>query len=137
MKVLVNEANYVYTIIYDESGCLKTLNYIDIPEGIELVPGKHYVYENKKFREIDILDDKNKKYLEADAKDRYKSEIKLLQKYLSDTDYITNKFNELVLMTNEMTNYEFTNKYGDILEKRVSSRKRINELEDLLSNLAK
>lgn len=65
--------------------------------------------------------------------DEYKTEVKTneiatLKQYLSDTDYIISKLNELKL--EDEAEYEAEKaKYSDILKKRKEARVRINELE--------
>ena len=56
------------------------------------------------------------------------NEIATLKKYLSDTDYVVAKLNELKL--EDEAEYEAEKaKYADILKKRKEARMKINELE--------
>ena len=65
--------------------------------------------------------------------DEYKTEVKTneiatLKQYLSDTDYVISKLNELKL--EDEAEYEAEKaKYSEILNKRKEARARINELE--------
>lgn len=65
--------------------------------------------------------------------DEYKTEVKTseittLKQYLSDTDYVVAKLNELKL--EDEAEYEAERaKYSDVLNKRKEARARINELE--------
>lgn len=65
--------------------------------------------------------------------EEYKAEVKAneiasLKQYLSDTDYVVSKLNELKL--EDETEYEAERaKYSDVLKKRKEARARINELE--------
>lgn len=65
--------------------------------------------------------------------EEYKAEVKAneiatLKQYLSDTDYVISKLNELKL--EDETEYEAEKaKYSDVLRKRKEARARINELE--------
>ena len=56
------------------------------------------------------------------------NEIATLKQYLSDTDYVISKLNELKL--EDEAEYEAEKaKYSEILKKRKEARARINELE--------
>lgn len=56
------------------------------------------------------------------------NEIATLKQYLSDTDYVISKLNELKL--EDEAEYEAERaKYSDVLKKRKEARARINELE--------
>lgn len=65
--------------------------------------------------------------------EEYKAEVKTneiatLKQYLSDTDYVISKLNELKL--EDEAEYEAEKaKYSDVLNKRKEARVRINELE--------
>lgn len=65
--------------------------------------------------------------------EEYKAEVKAneiatLKQYLSDTDYVISKLNELKL--EDEAEYEAERaKYSDVLKKRKEARVRINELE--------
>ena len=65
--------------------------------------------------------------------EEYKAEVKAnekatLKQYLSDTDYVISKLNELKL--EDEAEYEAEKaKYYDVLRKRKEARARINELE--------
>lgn len=65
--------------------------------------------------------------------EEYKAEVKAneiatLKQYLSDTDYVISKLNELKL--EDEAEYEADRaKYSEILNKRKEARARINELE--------
>lgn len=65
--------------------------------------------------------------------EEYKAEVKAnetatLKQYLSDTDYVISKLNELKL--EDEAEYEAEKaKYSDVLNKRKEARARINELE--------
>lgn len=65
--------------------------------------------------------------------EEYKAEVKAneiatLKQYLSDTDYVISKLNELKL--EDEAEYEAERaKYSDVLKKRKEARARINELE--------
>lgn len=65
--------------------------------------------------------------------EEYKTEVKAneiatLKQYLSDTDYVISKLNELKL--EDEAEYEAERaKYSDVLKKRKEARARINELE--------
>lgn len=65
--------------------------------------------------------------------EEYKAEVKAneiatLKQYLSDTDYVISKLNELKLK--DEAEYEAERaKYSDVLKKRKEARVRINELE--------
>ena len=65
--------------------------------------------------------------------EEYKAEVKAneiatLKQYLSDTDYVISKLNELKL--EDEAEYEAEKvKYADILKKRKEARAKINELE--------
>lgn len=65
--------------------------------------------------------------------EKYKAEVKAneiasLKQYLSDTDYVISKLNELKL--EDESEYEAEKaKYSDVLKKRKEARARINELE--------
>ena len=65
--------------------------------------------------------------------EEYKAEVKTneiatLKQYLSDTDYVISKLNELKL--EDEAEYEAERaKYSEILKKRKEARARINELE--------
>lgn len=65
--------------------------------------------------------------------EEYKAEVKAneiatLKQYLSDTDYVISKLNELKL--EDEVEYETERaKYSDVLKKRKEARARINELE--------
>ena len=65
--------------------------------------------------------------------EEYKAEVKAneiatLKQYLSDTDYVVAKLNELKL--EDEAEYEAERaKYSDVLKKRKEARARINELE--------
>jgi hypothetical protein len=54
--------------------------------------------------------------------------------YLSDTDYIISKLNELKLEDDESYETEKAN-YADVLAKRKEARSKINELREKLSSL--
>lgn len=75
-----------------------------------------------------LIDDEkfvNTEEYKAEAK---ASEIASLKQYLSDTDYVISKLNELKL--EDETEYEAERaKYSDVLKKRKEARVRINELE--------
>lgn len=65
--------------------------------------------------------------------DEYKTEVKTneiatLKQYLSDTDYVVAKLNELRLDDEEEYEAEKA-KYSDVLKKRKEARAMINELE--------
>ena len=67
--------------------------------------------------------------------ERYKTEVKTneiatLKQYLSDTDYVVAKLNELRLDDEEEYEAEKA-KYSDVLKKRKEARARINELESV------
>lgn len=51
-----------------------------------------------------------------------------LEQYLSDTDYVVTKLNELKLEDEEEYEAEKA-KYSDVLAKRKAARKRINEID--------
>lgn len=56
------------------------------------------------------------------------NKLATLKAYLSDTDYVISKLNELKLEDDD--EYESAKKeYADVLAKRKEARKRINELE--------
>ena len=56
------------------------------------------------------------------------NEIATLKRYLSDTDYVISKLNELKL--EDEAEYEAEKiKYADILKKRKEARVKINELQ--------
>lgn len=75
-----------------------------------------------------LIDDEqviNTEKYKAEAK---ASEIASLKQYLSDTDYVISKLNELKL--EDEAEYEAERaKYSDVLKKRKEARARINELE--------
>lgn len=67
--------------------------------------------------------------------EEYKTEVKTneiatLKQYLSDTDYVVAKLNELRLDDEEEYEAEKV-KYSDVLKKRKEARARINELESV------
>ena len=67
--------------------------------------------------------------------ERYKTEVKTneiatLKQYLSDTDYVVAKLNELRLDDEEEYEAEKV-KYSDVLKKRKEARAMINELESV------
>ena len=67
--------------------------------------------------------------------EKYKTEVKTneiatLKQYLSDTDYVVAKLNELRLDDEEEYEAEKA-KYSDVLKKRKEARARINELESV------
>lgn len=68
-----------------------------------------------------------KKYLLNAQLMQYKS-------YLSDTDYVISKLNELKLEDEDEYETEKAN-YADVLVKRKEARKKINELEEELEKL--
>lgn len=135
MKVLINDKNLVVTRIYDESVCVKGKEYIDVPSSIELHIEKHYIFKDGEFLEVNEIDDKE--YFKPDNEVSFANEITLLKKQLSDTDYITNKYYEQVIINEEISAEEFKTKYAEIFITRDNNRKRINELEKLLSEIKK
>lgn len=134
MKVKINKAGLVVARYYEDT--VNIAGTITVPKAVELDVYKDYAYVSRKFIEVDLTLDCNSKYLVPDLKNQYADEYNDLMKYLKDTDFITSKYNELVTITNEMTNADFIDKYKDLLNKRAFSRKRINELEALLTNLS-
>lgn len=56
------------------------------------------------------------------------------QRYLSDTDYVVSKLNELKLEDEEEYETEKAN-YTEVLAKRKEARKRINELKEEIASL--
>lgn len=67
--------------------------------------------------------------------EKYKTEVKTseiatLKQYLSDTDYVVAKLNELRLDDEEEYEAEKA-KYSDVLKKRKEARAMINELESI------
>ena len=67
--------------------------------------------------------------------EKYKTEVKTneiatLKQYLSDTDYVVAKLNELRLDDEEEYEAEKA-KYSDVLKKRKEARAMINELESV------
>ncbi len=75
-----------------------------------------------------LIDDEqviNTEEYKAEAK---ANEMATLKQYLSDTDYVISKLNELKL--EDEAEYEAERaKYSDVLKKRKEARARINELE--------
>lgn len=67
---------------------------------------------------------------------KYSLNAQLMQykAYLSDTDYVISKLNELKLEDEEEYETEKAN-YADVLAKRKEARKKINELEEELKKL--
>lgn len=56
-------------------------------------------------------------------------EIRSLKSYLSETDYVISKLNELKLEDDEEEYEKTKSEYAEVLAKRKEARKRINELE--------
>lgn len=135
MKVLINNKRLVVTRVYDESYCVKGKEYIDVPDGVELDVEKQYIFEDGEFLEVNEKEDEE--YFKPDDEVAYENEIIMLKKQLSDTDYITNKYYEQVIINEEITAEEFKTKYAEIFITRDNNRKRINELEKLLSEIKK
>lgn len=129
MTIVINSVGRVIQRFYDDRTKLTGNNVIKLPDDIELNEDSEYAYIDGSFIEIDYYDEDHKKYFEPDLKDKLKSELVLLKKYLSDTDFITTKYNELVIINEEVSAEEFKDKYSDILDERTYSRKRINEIE--------
>lgn len=94
------------------------------------VTQKPYCIDGK----IVFKDDEN--YLNSDdyMKSEILSKISEQQKYLSDTDYVVSKLNELKLEDEEEYETE-KEKYADILLARKGARKQINELQAQLDEL--
>ena len=95
--------------------------------------GKAYFYKDGKLS------------LEVDEEiintDEYKresitNEINSYQTYLSETDYVISKLNELKLEDEDEYETEKAN-YADVLAKRKEARKKINELQTKLVELEK
>lgn len=135
MKVLINNKRLVVTRVYDESYCVKGKEYIDVPDGVELDIEKQYIFEDGEFLEVNEKEDEE--YFKPDDEVAFENEIVMLKKQLSETDYITNKYNEIVVINEEMTSEEFKTKYSDIFKLRNTNRKRINELQQLLNDIKK
>lgn len=75
-----------------------------------------------------LIDDEKVVNTEEYKAEARASEIASLKQYLSDTDYVVSKLNELKL--EDETEYEAERaKYSDVLKKRKEARARINELE--------
>lgn len=87
--------------------------------------GKIWVVRNGKAMMVDdervMATDEYKAQLKAD-------EISSLKNYLTETDYVISKLNELKLEDEEEYETEKAN-YSDVLKKRKEARARINELE--------
>ena len=87
--------------------------------------GKAYFYKNGKLVLEDDPDVINTEEYKAEVK---ANEIATLKLYLSDTDYVISKLNELKL--EDEAEYEAEKiKYADILKKRKEARVKINELQ--------
>ena len=87
--------------------------------------GKTYFYKNGKLVLEDDPDVINTEEYKAEVK---ANEIATLKRYLSDTDYVISKLNELKL--EDEAEYEAEKiKYADILKKRKEARVKINELQ--------
>lgn len=56
-------------------------------------------------------------------------EIRSLKEYLTSTDYVVSKLNELKLEDDETEYVKSKADYADVLKKRKEARARINELE--------
>ena len=56
-------------------------------------------------------------------------EIRSLKEYLTSTDYVVSKLNELKLEDDETEYVKAKTEYADVLKKRKEARARINELE--------
>lgn len=75
-----------------------------------------------------FLADPDQDYIDRIKSMKKWNEINTLKAYLSDTDYVISKLNELKL--EDDGEYESARKeYSDVLAKRKEARKRINELE--------
>lgn len=93
--------------------------------------GKAYFYRDGK---LSLEDDE-----EIINSDEYKrelitNEMNTYQTYLSDTDYVISKLNELTLEDEDEYETEKAN-YSDVLAKRKEARKKINELAKEIENL--
>ena len=87
--------------------------------------GKAYFYKNDELVLDDDPDIINTEEYKAEVK---ANEIATLKQYLSDTDYVISKLNELKL--EDEAEYEAEKiKYADILKKRKEARVKINELQ--------
>jgi len=56
-------------------------------------------------------------------------EIRSLKEYLTSTDYVVSKLNELKLEDDESEYVKAKTEYADVLKKRKEARARINALE--------
>lgn len=107
---------------------------IDVDEGYEIIDGKTYVKSIDSEGKATLADlDDFSDYHENRIKDEEErisklTEIFELKKYLTDTDYVISKLNELKLEDEE--EYEAAKaEYSETLKKRKEARARINELE--------
>lgn len=83
--------------------------------------GKHWAVKKGKLTEVEYKDGE---FLEHEKA----SQIAELKGYLSNTDYVISKLNELKL--EDEAEYETAREeYADVLKKRKEARAKINELE--------
>lgn len=76
-----------------------------------------------------FLADPDQDYIDRIKSMKKWNEINTLKSYLSDTDYIISKLNELKLEDDEEEYEKTKSEYAEVLAKRKEARKRINELE--------
>lgn len=87
--------------------------------------GKAWAVINGK---LQMVDDEEAQATEEYAEFSKKNELSELKAYLSETDYVISKLNELKLEDEDEYEAE-REKYSDTLKKRKEARARINELE--------
>jgi len=129
MTIIINEAGFIKARFYDDNTKLSGNNVIKLPDNVEIDPNKEYAYINNKVIEISYNKDEHKKYFEPDKIDRINMLINESKSYMSSTDYIISKYNELVVITQSISDTDFKIKYKDILDKRNTTRELINNLE--------
>ena len=121
MYIKINEQGFITVRIYDESGCKDTTGYIKV-DGNTLSPDIDYTYINSKFKAVNLLD--NPEYY---TKNTNKFGMLSPLQYLQATDYVVIKYQELVVLTKQLTHDEYITQYTDILNKRVMARDEINK----------
>lgn len=117
-------------------------------EDLEMLPSETYVeMDEDEYKKTSEIPNGNAWFLGSDNKSVYLSQwveeeppksievqIEELGEFLSDTDYVVTKLNELRLEDDET--YETEKKrYSEILKKRKEARVKIRELEDEINNV--
>jgi chromosome segregation ATPase len=95
-------------------------------------------YTVRKIDEIEKLhyeamsDEEKAEYDERKRVEKINSEISELKTYLSETDYVVSKINEIMATGTDEEIAAVKEEYAEVLTKRKEARARINELEDQL-----